>query len=163
MRSGVRPLTGLLVTIVLTAGALQARTGQVTSPKEQFGFELGDDYQLASYKQLTEYWNEARRRIRPHDGRRHRQDRKRAIATDGDHHRAGKPHEAGALQGDRAEAGAGRRADRRSGAGARAAEGKAVVWIDGGLHATEVLGAQQLMQTVYRAGQQERPPRPRAS
>src|SRR5678815_4834016 len=30
-----------------------------------------------------------------------------------------------------------------------AAEGKAVVWIDGGLHATEVLGAQQLIETVY--------------
>ena len=32
---------------------------------------------------------------------------------------------------------------------ALAAEGKAVVWIDGGLHASEVLGAQQLIQTVY--------------
>src|SRR3970282_1485676 len=30
-----------------------------------------------------------------------------------------------------------------------AAEGKAVVWFDGGLHATEVLGAHQLMETVY--------------
>ena len=30
-----------------------------------------------------------------------------------------------------------------------AQEGKSVVWIDGGLHATEVLGAQQLIQTVY--------------
>ena len=26
---------------------------------------------------------------------------------------------------------------------------EAIVWIDGGLHATEVLGAQQLIQTVY--------------
>ncbi len=32
---------------------------------------------------------------------------------------------------------------------ALAREGKAVVWIDGGLHATEVLGAQQLIETVY--------------
>jgi hypothetical protein len=32
---------------------------------------------------------------------------------------------------------------------ALAAEGKAVVWVDGGLHATEVLGAQQLMELVY--------------
>ena len=32
---------------------------------------------------------------------------------------------------------------------ALAKEGKAVVWIDGGLHATEVLGAQQLMETIY--------------
>ena len=32
---------------------------------------------------------------------------------------------------------------------ALAAEGKAVVWIDGGLHANETLGAQQLIETVY--------------
>ena len=32
---------------------------------------------------------------------------------------------------------------------ALAKEGKAVVWIDGGLHATEVLGAQQLIETIY--------------
>src|SRR6185295_16780120 len=32
---------------------------------------------------------------------------------------------------------------------ALAAEGKAVVWIDGGLHATETLGAQQLIEQVW--------------
>ena len=32
---------------------------------------------------------------------------------------------------------------------ALAQEGKAVVWIDGGLHASEVLGAQQLIELVY--------------
>jgi len=32
---------------------------------------------------------------------------------------------------------------------ALAAEGKAVVWIDGGLHASEVLGSQQLIETAY--------------
>ncbi len=32
---------------------------------------------------------------------------------------------------------------------ALAREGKSVVWIDGGLHASEVLGAQQLMEIVY--------------
>src|SRR5213596_2780945 len=32
---------------------------------------------------------------------------------------------------------------------ALAAEGKAVVWIDGGIHATEVLGAQQLIESIY--------------
>src|SRR3954471_19135155 len=32
---------------------------------------------------------------------------------------------------------------------ARARERKAVVWFDGGLHATEVLGAHQLIETVY--------------
>jgi hypothetical protein len=32
---------------------------------------------------------------------------------------------------------------------ALAKEGKAVIWIDGGLHATEVLGAQQLLETIW--------------
>src|SRR5207237_9196060 len=32
---------------------------------------------------------------------------------------------------------------------ALAAEGKAVVWIDGGIHANEVLGAQQLIENIY--------------
>ena len=32
---------------------------------------------------------------------------------------------------------------------ALAKEGKAIVWIDGGLHATEVLGAQQLIETIW--------------
>ena len=48
---------------------------------------------------------------------------------------------------------------------ALAAEGKAVVWIDGGLHADEVLGAQQLIELVYQlasgddAGDASIPPR----
>ena len=29
------------------------------------------------------------------------------------------------------------------------AEGRSVVWIDGGLHSNEVLGSQQLIETVY--------------
>ena len=39
---------------------------------------------------------------------------------------------------------------------ALAREGKAVVWIDGGLHATEVLGAQQLIETRLPDGEPER-------
>ena len=37
----------------------------------------------------------------------------------------------------------------RDQARALAKEGKSVVWIDGGLHATEVVGAHQLIETVY--------------
>ena len=35
-------------------------------------------------------------------------------------------------------------------------EGKAVVWIDGGLHASESVGSQQLMEMVYQIGQPHR-------
>ena len=65
---------------------------------------------------------EARQGIRPDEARRDRQDRRRAAAADGDHHLAREPQEARALQGDRAQAGARRRAHRR--AGARAGEGR---------------------------------------
>src|SRR5262249_13803247 len=40
---------------------------------------------------------------------------------------------------------------------ALAREGKSVVWIDGGLHASEVLGAQQLIETIYRLNSQSDP------
>ena len=35
------------------AGGTGAR---ITSPKEEFGFNFGDDYQLATYQQLAAYW-----------------------------------------------------------------------------------------------------------
>ena len=28
----------------------------ITTPKQHFGFDLGDDYQLANYKQIADYW-----------------------------------------------------------------------------------------------------------
>ena len=46
---------------------------------------------------------------------------------------------------------------------ALAREGKVVVWIDGGLHATEVLGAQQLIETIYQLEHASRSPRRCAS
>ena len=29
---------------------------EITSPREQFGFDIGDDYQLANYTAFVEYW-----------------------------------------------------------------------------------------------------------
>src|SRR6267143_2033397 len=43
----------LMVLLLAVAAAGQSR---ITSPKAQYGFNLGDDYQLANYVQLTEYW-----------------------------------------------------------------------------------------------------------
>jgi len=49
MRSRLRPLGGLVVLLVLAVGVLlQARTtGKITTPKEQFGHDIGEDYFLA--------------------------------------------------------------------------------------------------------------------
>src|SRR5258708_23462376 len=43
----------LLVNVLVFAASGQTR---ITAPKEQFGFNIGDDYQLANYTQLTAYW-----------------------------------------------------------------------------------------------------------
>jgi hypothetical protein len=41
----------------LLAGEAAAGAQTLTSPKQQFGFDIGDDYQLATYTQLVEYWH----------------------------------------------------------------------------------------------------------
>jgi hypothetical protein len=133
--------------LLLAVGSALPQT-KITSPKEQFGFNLGDDYHLTNYTQLAEYWKkldqESNRMSlveigKTAEGRtmymaiitapenqqkldRYKEISRRLALAEG-------------LTDDQARA--------------LAAEGKAVVWIDGGLHATEVLGAQQLMELVY--------------
>ena len=54
-----------LVAAVATASTVQAAA--VTSPKQLFGFNLGDDYCLANYKQLTAYWAKLERDTTIHE------------------------------------------------------------------------------------------------
>ena len=50
-----RPLH-LLAAIAFSATALPAQ-GHVTSPREFFGHNIGDDYFLATYTQFQAYWH----------------------------------------------------------------------------------------------------------
>jgi hypothetical protein len=128
-------------------GIAQAQS-RITTPKEEFGANFGDDYFLANYKQLAAYWHKLEtqsNRIKvveigkTAEGRPHLM----SIVTSPENHRnlarykeiSARLAHAEGLTDDQARA--------------LAKEGKAVVWIDGGLHATEVLGAQQLGQMVY--------------
>ena len=46
-----------LCVILLAALGLSAQTARhITSPKEEFGFNIGDDYRLVNYTQLEAYW-----------------------------------------------------------------------------------------------------------
>src|SRR5512144_3274498 len=45
----------LLLALTVLSPAPSAQT-RVTTPKEAFGFNLGDDYQLATYTQIADYW-----------------------------------------------------------------------------------------------------------
>ncbi|HJR62782.1 MAG TPA: M14 metallopeptidase family protein [Gemmatimonadaceae bacterium] len=144
----IRIQAHLLLTIALAASLQAQARPAVTSPQTQFGHDIGADYVLPDYTALMGYWQKlARESDRmvldtigiTAEGR----PQLMAIVTSPANH----------AKRDRFKEIARRLAlaDGLSEDEARqlAAEGKAVVWIDGGLHATEVLGAQQLMELVY--------------
>jgi Zinc carboxypeptidase len=148
MRSqAVRAAAVVLFTLASTAPALEAQKA-VTSPKQQFGHDIGADYQLPNYKALTEYWAKLDResdRMKVVEIGKTAEGRPQlmAIVSSPENHKKLDRYKEIARRLALAE---GLTDDQ---ARALAREGRAVVWIDGGLHATEVLGAQQLMETVY--------------
>lgn len=146
----IAPGPALLTLLLLgLVGQDPAAKPAVPTPREQFGFDIGDDYQLINYRQFTEYLGRLERasdRIRvlevgpTEEGRR----QLAAIVTSPanlrrlDHYReiARRLSFAEGIEADASKA--------------LAAEGKAVVWIDGGLHANETLCAQALVETIHR-------------
>ena len=151
-RMSRRALTALCASLLFLAnggaGAAQQRLGRITTPETELGFEIGADYRLADYTQLMAYWaklaRESDRMVldtigQSEEGR----PQLMAIITAPDNHRRLARYREIARRLARAEPAT------EEEAWELASEGKAVVWIDGGLHADEVLGAQQLMQLVY--------------
>ncbi|HKT81022.1 MAG TPA: M14 metallopeptidase family protein [Vicinamibacterales bacterium] len=137
-----------LALIAATAAPAQTRSG-LTTPLQHFGHEIGDDYFLANYSQYVEYLlkldKESDRMTvveigKTAEGR----PEYTAIITSPENHRR--------LQSFKEINRRLALADNISDEQARvlAREGKAVVWIDGGLHADEVLGAQQLIDLIYK-------------
>src|SRR6185295_10533761 len=132
----------LLVALALYAASLSAQTApKITTPKEFLGFHIGDDYQVANYTQLEAYWKKlaaesARMKlvdIGPTEEGRHQY---MAIISS--------PQNLEKL--DRYKEISRRLALAEGLTDAQAhelaREGKAVVWIDGGLHASETVGSQ---------------------
>jgi len=133
--------------VVMLALPLLAQK-KITSPREQFGFNLGDDYQLANYAQLEAYWKKLALESRrlslqgigiTAEGR----PMYMAVITSPENQQKLKHYKDISRRLALAEGLADEEARKL------AAEGKAVVWIDGGLHASEILGSQQLMELVY--------------
>ncbi|HEU4454723.1 MAG TPA: M14 metallopeptidase family protein [Longimicrobium sp.] len=137
------PLAALALLLATSAGAQQ----RLTSPREQFGHDIGADYVLPNYRQMVDYWRKLdgqSDRMTLVDIGRTAEGRTQymAIVTSPENHRQLERWRTTTEQLAKA------RVD--SAAAQRLArEGKAVVWIDGGLHANEVLGAQQLMETLW--------------
>ncbi len=120
----------------------------VTSPKEYFGFSIGDDYHLATYTQTEGYWKKLAGesdRMKLVEIGKTAEGRAQWMAI------ISSPANLARLDHYRDIARRLARADEVTEAQARglAHEGRAVVWIDGGLHATEVLGSHQLIEHVW--------------
>jgi hypothetical protein len=148
MTSKLRTLAGTALAVVLISAPPLSTESKVTTPREQFGFDLGDDYQLANYAQLTAYWQTLAGqsdRMQLVEIGRTAEDRPQwmAIVTSPENHRRLARYQEISQRLARAED----LTDEQARALAR--EGRAVVWVDGGLHATETLGAQQLMELVH--------------
>src|SRR6185437_16510963 len=133
-----------LITLLVSAAA----AAHITTPKEQLGFNLGDDYQVANYTQLETYWKKLAAesdRMKLVDIGATAEGRRQYMAI------VSSPENLRNL--DRYK-GIARRLALAEGltddqAHALAREGTAVIWIDGGLHATETVSSQQLMEMVY--------------
>ena len=125
-----------------------AAVRKVTTPKESLGFNVGDDYHEANYAQLTAYWQVLAKesdRMKLVDIGPTAEGRRQWMAV------ISSPENLAKLDHYREISAKLARAEGVSESEARglAEEGKAVVWIDGGLHASETVGAQQLIETVY--------------
>ncbi|WP_020598919.1 M14 family metallopeptidase [Spirosoma panaciterrae] len=137
-----------LVLVLLTAGLRTALAQALPSPKEHFGFNIGDDYQLATYTQTEAYVKKLAAGS----------DRTKLVdigLTEEGRHQfmliVSSPENLKKLDRYKEISTKMARAEGISDEQARALanEGKAVVWIDGGLHATEVVGTHQLIETIW--------------
>lgn len=122
----------------------------IPTPREFLGFDVCQDYHLANYRQLAAYWQELDRRSdrlsvesigKTEDGR----DQLMCIVTDPSNRRNLESYRRASERLARAK-------DFKNDAEAKAfaSKQKAVVWIDGGLHATETLVGQHLIEMAYR-------------
>ncbi len=121
---------------------------KITTPKQALGFNIGDDYYLANYAQLTSYWQTLAKesdRMKLVDIGPTAENRRQYMAI------ISSPENLAKLDHYKEISAKLARAENLTDAEAHALaeEGRAIVWIDGGLHASETVGAQQLVETVY--------------
>lgn len=137
----------ILLFLILSAAAGQSAAQTVPSPKDHFGFNIGDDYMLATYSQTEEYFKKlaASDRVKLVDI---------GLTEEGRHQYMvviSSPENIINIERYREISTRLARAEGLTDEEAKklAGEGKAVVWIDGGLHATEVVGTHQLIETAW--------------
>jgi hypothetical protein len=149
-----KKIGSFIIMLFLTAMVSNAQT--IPTPKEHFGFNIGDNYMLATYTQTEAYVKKVaaasdRAKLvdigKTEEGRsqfmmiitspanQKKLDQYKEISRKMAHAEGLTPEQARAM----------------------AADGKAVVWIDGGLHANETVGAHQLIELIYQLNSRKDP------
>lgn len=134
----------LLIICLFLAGSLSAQD----SPKAHFGFSIGDDYQLATNTQTEAYFRKLAStsdRVRFTEIGKTEEGRSQYMLIISAPENLKKLDRYQEISRKLALADGISETEAK----ALAAEGKAVVWIDGGLHATETLGIHQLIETAW--------------
>ncbi|HSW29162.1 MAG TPA: M14 metallopeptidase family protein [Longimicrobiales bacterium] len=154
VKHALRPLLALALAATLATPAWAQH--RVTTPEQHFGHQIGADYVLPTYTQLHQYF------VKVSD------ESDRMLLDTIGMTSEGRPQIMGIISSpenlrnlDRYKEIARRLAKAEGVTPAEAQrlsqEGKAVIWIDGGLHATEVVGANQVIELVYRMNDQTDP------
>ncbi len=138
-------LAGILYSVSIGLSNAQET---VTSPTGQFGHQVGDDYKLINYTQFEAYIKKLesespRLKLVAMGPTAEGRTQWMTIITSPENHAKLDHYKSISARLAHAEG-----VDEET-ARALAEEGKAVVWIDGGLHATETLGAHQLTRTIH--------------
>ncbi len=134
-----------IVALLLSSAFAQSQS--IPTPKDHFGFEIGEDYKLATYTATEAYFKkvaELSDRVKyleigpTEEGRQ----MPMMIITSPENHQNLERYKEISQKLGRAEIS-------EEEAKKYSLEGKAVVWIDGGLHSTETVGSHQLIPTYY--------------
>ncbi len=127
--------------------ALPVWAQDIPTPKAHFGFDIGADYQLANYTQTAAYFKKLAAvspRVKLEVAGRTAEGRDQYLII------ISSPENIANLERYRSISQKMARAELpEEEARALSMEGKPVIWIDGGLHATETVGTHQLIETYY--------------
>ncbi|MCH7410160.1 M14 family metallopeptidase [Belliella sp. DSM 111904] len=143
INQGVMLLLGIFITGL---HGLSAQT--IPTPKEHFGFGMGDDYHISNYTETEAYFKKLAELSdkatlvsigKSEEGR----EQWMMIVTSPENHQQLDRFKEISVKMARAEE------LTEQEARDLAEEGRAVVWIDGGLHSTETVGIHQLTETLY--------------
>ena len=138
----------MLLILLLTCTIVTSIAQNIPNPIAHFGFSIGDNYHLATFTQTEAYLKKlalVSKKMKLVEIGKTEEGRSQYMVIVSDPANLSKLDKYKSISQRMARAEGLTDAEAKS----LAAEGKAVVWIDGGLHATEVVGIHQWIETLY--------------